>query len=39
MADEGDGGRSEEAAVARVYGEIASAYEVLYPSLHRYGDR
>ncbi|NPC71390.1 methyltransferase domain-containing protein [Corallococcus exiguus] len=39
MADEVDGGRSEEAAVARVYGEIASAYEVLYPSLHRYGDR
>ncbi|WP_375742907.1 class I SAM-dependent methyltransferase [Corallococcus interemptor] len=39
MADEDDGGRREEAAVARVYGEIASAYEVLYPSLHRYGDR
>ncbi|RKG86807.1 class I SAM-dependent methyltransferase [Corallococcus sp. CA049B] len=39
MADEGDGGRGEEAAVARVYGEIASAYEVLYPALHRYGDR
>ncbi|NNC03653.1 class I SAM-dependent methyltransferase [Corallococcus exiguus] len=39
MADEVDGGRSEEAAVARVYGEIASAYEVLYPALHRYGDR
>ncbi|NOJ96468.1 methyltransferase domain-containing protein [Corallococcus coralloides] len=39
MADEGDGDRGEEAAVARVYGEIASAYEVLYPALHRYGDR
>src|SRR5690349_17272900 len=39
MADKVDGGRSKEAAVARVYGEIASAYEVLYPALHRYGDR
>ncbi|TSC27563.1 bifunctional 2-polyprenyl-6-hydroxyphenol methylase/3-demethylubiquinol 3-O-methyltransferase UbiG [Corallococcus sp. Z5C101001] len=43
MADEGDGGgsgtRSGGSAVARVYGEIAAAYEVLYPSLHRYGDR
>ncbi|MFP2901160.1 class I SAM-dependent methyltransferase [Corallococcus sp. 4LFB] len=39
MEGEGDGGRGDEAAVAKVYGEIASAYEVLYPSLHRYGDR
>ncbi|WP_223641447.1 class I SAM-dependent methyltransferase [Corallococcus sp. EGB] len=39
MVDPKDSGRSEEAAVARVYGEIASAYEVLYPALHRYGDR
>ncbi|RKH01390.1 class I SAM-dependent methyltransferase [Corallococcus carmarthensis] len=39
MAGEGDDGRRGEAAVARVYGEIASSYEVLYPSLHRYGDR
>jgi ubiquinone/menaquinone biosynthesis C-methylase UbiE len=39
MKEADDSGRKEEAAVARVYGEIASAYEVLYPSLHRYGDR
>ena len=39
MVDPRGSERSEEAAVARVYGEIASAYEVLYPALHRYGDR
>ncbi|CAM4150739.1 class I SAM-dependent methyltransferase [Corallococcus sp. ZKHCc1 1396] len=45
MADETDGGAPGPdvghggSAVARVYGEIASAYEVLYPALHRYGDR
>ncbi|MCY1046636.1 class I SAM-dependent methyltransferase [Corallococcus sp. bb12-1] len=45
MVDEADGGTpgtekgSSGSAVARVYGEIASAYEVLYPALHRYGDR
>lgn len=45
MADEADGGgpgpdvRHGGSAVARVYGEIASAYEVLFPALHRYGDR
>jgi malonyl-CoA O-methyltransferase len=39
MSDEADSDRSNTAAVARVYGEIASAYEVLYPALHRYGDR
>jgi malonyl-CoA O-methyltransferase len=37
MVDDKDGGGGS--AVARVYGEIAAAYEVLYPSLHRYGDR
>ncbi|RYZ32119.1 MAG: class I SAM-dependent methyltransferase, partial [Myxococcaceae bacterium] len=39
MMEAEDGGRDAQAAVARVYGEIASAYEVLYPALHRYGDR
>ncbi|WP_224244596.1 class I SAM-dependent methyltransferase [Hyalangium gracile] len=30
---------SNEEHVRQVYGEIASAYEVLFPSLHRYEDR
>jgi malonyl-CoA O-methyltransferase len=30
---------SNEAHVRQVYGEIAPAYEVLFPSLHRYEDR
>lgn len=28
-----------ETHVAQVYGEIASAYEALFPTLHQYGDR
>jgi malonyl-CoA O-methyltransferase len=30
---------SNEEHVRQVYGEIAPAYEVLFPALHRYGDR
>lgn len=30
---------SNEEHVRQVYGEIAPAYEVLFPGLHRYGDR
>ena len=30
---------SNEEHVRQVYGEIAAAYEVLFPGLHRYGDR
>lgn len=30
---------TNEEHVRQVYGEIAPAYEVLFPSLHRYGDR
>lgn len=31
--------RENEAHVAQVYGEIAPAYEALFPVLHQYGDR